>query len=77
MLHLNYAHNICKMFQIAATAGLLGTLAFVEKMGQEHVEETEVDPSERLESKPRERMGSRAERDTRGLVLECVLEWRS
>ena len=26
-----------------------GTLAFVEKMGQEHVEETEVDSSERLE----------------------------
>lgn len=55
----------------------LGTLAFVEKMGQEHVEETEVDPSERLRVLPRERMGSRAERDTRGLVLECVLEWRS
>ena len=50
MLHLNYAHNIDKMFQFAATTGLLGTLAFVEKMGQEHVEEMEVDPSERLEN---------------------------
>lgn len=50
MLHLNYAHNIHKMFQFAATTGLLGTLAFVEKMGQEHVEEMEVDPSERLEN---------------------------
>ena len=38
------------MFQLAATTGLLGTLAFVEKMGQEHVEEMEVDPSERLEN---------------------------
>ena len=33
-----------------------GTLAFVEKMGQEYVEETEVDSSE-----TGERMGSRAE----------------
>lgn len=38
-----------------------GTLAFVKKMGQEHVEETEVDSSEKLENKLRERMGSRAE----------------
>lgn len=38
-----------------------GILAFVEKTGQEHVEEMEVDPSERLENKLRERMGSRPE----------------
>lgn len=49
------------MFQLEATTGLLGTLAFVEKMGQDHVEEMEVDPSERLENKHRERMVSRAE----------------